>query len=94
MSIVLIRILVTPNRALSRLVPIACVVAACLAIASPAEAYLDPGTGSMLLSAIIGVGAAVGLAVKMFWYRLLGLIRGRPRGSRPGLVNGAPSADE
>jgi 4-amino-4-deoxy-L-arabinose transferase-like glycosyltransferase len=94
MSIVLIRILVTPNRALSRLVPIACVVAACLAIASPAEAYLDPGTGSMLLSAIIGVAAAVGLAVKMFWYRLVGLVRGKPRGSRPGAVDGAPSADE
>jgi len=85
---------VTLNPALSRLVPIACVVAACLAIASPAEAYLDPGTGSMLLSAIIGVAAAVGLAVKMFWYRLVGLVRGKPRGSRPGVVDGAPSADE
>jgi hypothetical protein len=85
---------VTPDRALSRLVPIACMVAACLPIASPAEAYLDPGTGSMLLSAIIGVAAAVGLAVKMFWYRLVGLVRGKPRGSRPGVVDGAPSADE
>lgn len=90
----LLRILVTLNPALSRLAPIACVVAACLAIASPAEAYLDPGTGSMLLSAIIGVAAAVGLAVKMFWYRLVGLVRGKPRGSRPGVVDGAPSADE
>jgi hypothetical protein len=48
----------------------------------------------MLLSAIIGVAAAVGLAVKMFWYRLVGLVRGKPRGSRPGVVDGAPSADE
>ena len=48
----------------------------------------------MLLSAIIGVAAAVGLAVKMFWYRLIGLIRGKPRGSRPGVVDGPPSADE
>jgi hypothetical protein len=94
MAIVLLRILVTHNPALSRLVPIACVVVACLAIASPAEAYLDPGTGSMLLSAIIGVAAAVGLAVKMFWYRLVGLVRGKPRASRPGVVDGAPSADE
>jgi len=94
MAIVLLRILVTFNTALSRLVPIACVAAACLAIASPAEAYLDPGTGSMLLSAVIGVAAAVGLAVKMFWYRLVGLVRGKPRGSRPGVVDGAPSSDE
>ena len=45
------------------------VLAASLSIASPAYAYLDPGTGSMLLSAVFGVAAAVALAVKMFWYR-------------------------
>ena len=53
-----------------------------LSITSPAHAYLDPGTGSMLLSAIIGVAAAVGLALKLFWYRLVGLIRGK-KGGRP-----------
>jgi NADH:ubiquinone oxidoreductase subunit K len=55
---------------------------ACLSITSPAHAYLDPGTGSMLLSAIIGVTAAVGLALKLFWYRLVGLLRGK-KGARP-----------
>jgi hypothetical protein len=80
--------------ALSRILQVACLFAACLAAASPAEAYLDPGTGSMLLSAVIGVAAAVGLAVKMFWYRLIGLIRGKPRDPRPGVVDGSPSADE
>ncbi len=67
---------------------IAFLLLACLAVARPAYAYLDPGTGSMLLSAVVGVAAAVGLAVKMFWYRLIGLFRGRPRGA------GAPSADK
>jgi hypothetical protein len=86
--------MITHMTALSRFVQVACVIAACLAVASPAEAYLDPGTGSMLLSAVIGVAAAVGLAVKMFWYRLIGLIRGKPRGPRPGVVDGSPSADE
>jgi hypothetical protein len=56
---------------------IALVLAACLSIASPAYAYLDPGTGSMLISAVLGVAAAVALAVKMFWYRLVGLFRGK-----------------
>jgi hypothetical protein len=65
-----------------------------LSIASPAYAYLDPGTGSMLISAIIGVAAAVGLALKMFWYRLVGLLRGGKRGPRPGAAEGAPTADE
>ena len=56
---------------------VALVVAACLSIASPAYAYLDPGTGSMLISAVLGVAAAVALAVKMFWYRLVGFFRGK-----------------
>lgn len=61
---------------------------AILSFASPADAYLDPGTGSMLVSAVIGVVAAVGLAVKMFWYRLVGLFRGK----RPGAAEGGPPA--
>ena len=56
---------------------IALVLVACLSIASPAYAYLDPGTGSMLISAVLGVAAALALAVKMFWYRLIGLFRGK-----------------
>jgi len=56
---------------------IALVLVACLSIASPAYAYLDPGTGSMLISAVFGVAAAVALAVKMFWYRLIGFFRGK-----------------
>jgi len=59
----------------SRTLRIALVLVACLAIASPAHAYLDPGTGSMLISAVLGVAAALALAVKMFWYRLIGLPR-------------------
>jgi hypothetical protein len=56
---------------------IALVLVACLSITSPAYAYLDPGTGSMLISAVLGVAAAVALAVKMFWYRLVGYFRGK-----------------
>jgi Na+/proline symporter len=58
---------------------VALLVLACLAVARPAHAYLDPGTGSMLLSAIIGFVAAVALAVKMFWFRVVGLRRGSRR---------------
>ena len=61
----------------SRALRIALVLVACLAIASPAYAYLDPGTGSMLISAVLGVAAALALAVKMFWYRLVGFFRGK-----------------
>lgn len=50
-----------------------------LTLATPAWAYLDPSTGSMILSAIVGIFATVGLAVKTYWYRLKNLVRGRSR---------------
>jgi len=49
-----------------------------LAVVSPAQAYLDPGTGSMLLQVILGGLAAVGVALKLYWHKLrvaLGLRR-------------------
>lgn len=43
---------------------------------SPAAlAYLDPGTGSMIISAIIGLLASLALAIKTYWYRLIGFMR-------------------
>ena len=34
-------------------------------------AYLDPGSGSMLLQLVLGGAAAVGIGFKMFWRRVL-----------------------
>jgi hypothetical protein len=45
--------------------------------ALPAYAYLDPGTGSMLIQGIIGAVAAVGVALKLYWHKLKILISGR-----------------
>ncbi len=33
-------------------------------------AYIDPGSGSAILSAIIGFFVAIGIAVKTYWYKL------------------------
>ena len=41
-----------------------------LAMERPVEAYLDPGTGSMLLQVLLGGFAAVGVAAKLYWHRL------------------------
>lgn len=50
---------------------LSCFVALILAlIAQPAFAYLDPGTGSMLLQVILGGVAAVGVALKLFWHKI------------------------
>jgi hypothetical protein len=38
--------------------------------AAPVNAYLDPGTGSMLLQVILGGIAAIGVAIKLFWHKI------------------------
>jgi hypothetical protein len=38
-------------------------------------AYLDAGTGSMLLQLLVGGIAAIGVAAKFYWRRVLKLLR-------------------
>jgi CDP-glycerol:poly(glycerophosphate) glycerophosphotransferase len=42
-----------------------------------AYAYLDPGTGSMLLYAIVGIGVTVLFTLKGLFFHLLAIVRGR-----------------
>ncbi len=35
-----------------------------------AHAYLDPGSGSIILQAIIGAIAAGGVTIKIYWHKL------------------------
>ena len=51
---------------------------ALLSLAPAAQAYLDPGTGSLILSAIVGLVATIGLAVKTGWYRIKSFFRRDP----------------
>ncbi len=56
--------------------PILLVAAVALTgFASPAYAYLDPSTGSMIISAVLGVLATLGLALKTYWYKLNSVFR-------------------
>ena len=51
-------------------------LAAVLLCASPsAFAYLDPSTGSMVVSAIVGIFASIALAVKTYWYKIKGFFK-------------------
>jgi hypothetical protein len=38
-----------------------------------ASAYLDPGTGSMILQGIIAGIAVAGFTLKNYWYKILGI---------------------
>lgn len=46
------------------------VVVMLILTSTTAMAYLDPGTGSMLLQVILGGVAAIGVAVKLYWHKL------------------------
>ena len=63
-------------------------VTAILALAvilfSPAAfAYLDPSTGSMVVSAIVGIFASLALAVKTYWYKIKKFFRRDSRKESP-----------
>jgi len=40
-----------------------------------AHAYLDPSTGGMLISAILGMFATLGLVIKSYWYKLKSIFK-------------------
>ena len=46
-----------------------------LFISSPVAAYLDPSTGSMVVSAIVGIFASIALALKTYWYKIKGFFK-------------------
>jgi len=64
------------NPALPRL--LLTVLPSLLLLPVPALAYLDPTTGSMLISAIVGLFASLVLAIKTYWYRIKAFFRRKP----------------
>jgi len=55
----------------SQRLPLVCMLLICWA---PAHAYIDPGTGSALIQGLIAAVAAVGVALKLYWHRIMGFI--------------------
>jgi hypothetical protein len=55
--------------------------ASLLGFAPSAFAYLDPSTGSMILSAVVGILATLGLAIKTYWYKLKSFFSGKQEDS-------------
>ncbi len=61
----------------------ACAAAATVLVASPAHAYLDPGTGSMLLQVMLGGTAGAAVVLRLYWAKLRDWAkRGGPIGLR------------
>ena len=38
-------------------------------------AYLDPGSGSMIVQLLVGGVAAIAVTLKLYWYKILRLLR-------------------
>ena len=49
----------------------------------PVEAYLDPGSGSMLLQVLLGGFAGIAVIAKLYWNRVTSLFnrKGAPKDS-------------
>ena len=43
---------------------------------SPVFGYIDPGSGSAIMSAIIGFFVAMGIAIKTYWYKIKSIFTG------------------
>jgi hypothetical protein len=62
-----------------------------LAFSGSAYAYLDPGTGSLIVQGAIAAVGAILLAGRMYWAKMKGAL-GRARGA--GTAAGGPLDDE
>jgi hypothetical protein len=62
----------------------AAVVAVLALAAAPAQAYLDPGTGSYVFQMVAAALVSVGFLARAYWHRLRGLFTRRGPSPPPG----------
>lgn len=48
-----------------------------LALAAPAHAYIDPGTGSYVFQIVIAAAVGAAFSIKLFWRRITGFFTGK-----------------
>jgi hypothetical protein len=54
------------------------VVAAMLTWTASAQAYVDPGSGSMLVQLLLGGFAGIAVAIRVYWRRIVSRFRSKP----------------
>ena len=61
----------------------------------PAFAYIDPGTGSMLLQGLLAGIAGAAVVLKLYWYRIKNFFIRKPaEGSATGTQNRGRTTDQ
>jgi len=58
-------------------IQIALAVIGCSVLAAPSHAYLDPGTGSIILQSVLAGIAVVMGVLRLYWYRLKAFLTGK-----------------
>lgn len=58
-------------------------LAALALMPATASAYIDPGTGSILIQGLIGAIAAIGVTLKLYWHRVVKFFRRGPQQEGP-----------
>ncbi|MDP6785669.1 MAG: hypothetical protein QGI13_00935 [Rhodospirillales bacterium] len=61
----------------------AVIVTAFLGLSSPAQAYVDLGTGSMMVQLLIGAATGVLVAGKLYWQKIKDVFMRRPGEADP-----------
>ncbi len=46
-----------------------------LLVVPAANAYIDPGSGSLIFQVVVGAAMAASLGVRVFWKRIIGFFR-------------------
>lgn len=52
-----------------------------LTTVGPAHAYVDPGSGSVIVTTILGLIAAIGYTFRKYFYKLRGIFSSRSSGT-------------
>jgi hypothetical protein len=66
-----------------RLTASAFIVVASLGLSSPAQAYVDLGTGSMMVQLLIGAATGILVAGKLYWQKIKDVFVRRPAEADP-----------
>lgn len=66
---------------MKKIIPSTLVTILCLWV-QPAIAYIDPGSGSAIMSAVIGFFVAAGLIIKTYWYKLKSIFTSKKQTSK------------
>jgi hypothetical protein len=72
----------------------ALIIATLLSFSTSAFAYLDPGTGSMILQGLIAGIAVAGFTIKTYWYKLRSMFGKSQPSSLLEEEEGSTAADE